>query len=136
MNTDKVLRLIDANFNRAREAARVVEDYARFVLDRPDLSAAAKNIRHDLTEAIRQSVDAQRLPLYRDVANDVGRDIKTEAEGTRGVPADVLAANFKRLQESLRSLEEAAKLMRWATARDFESLRYRSYELETQMLKA
>ena len=28
-----VLRLLDANANRAREALRVVEDYARFVLD-------------------------------------------------------------------------------------------------------
>src|SRR4051794_4807942 len=32
-----VLRLLDANANRAREALRVVEDYARFVLDDGDL---------------------------------------------------------------------------------------------------
>ncbi len=28
------LRILDANFNRAREALRVMEDYARFALER------------------------------------------------------------------------------------------------------
>src|SRR5436190_2119069 len=33
-----LLRLLDANANRAREALRVLEDYARFVLDDPSIS--------------------------------------------------------------------------------------------------
>jgi len=41
-------RLLDADFNRAREALRVVEDYARFILDDARLSQAAKQLRHDL----------------------------------------------------------------------------------------
>ena len=36
--TGPLLRLLDANANRAREALRVLEDYARFVLDDADLS--------------------------------------------------------------------------------------------------
>ena len=40
------LRILDANANRAREALRVLEDYARFVLNDPTLSADLKSIRH------------------------------------------------------------------------------------------
>jgi len=46
-----LLRLLDANANRAREALRVLEDYARFVLNDPALSADLKSIRHTLAEA-------------------------------------------------------------------------------------
>ena len=31
---DEKLRIVDANFNRAREALRVMEDYARFILSK------------------------------------------------------------------------------------------------------
>src|SRR4051812_46935780 len=48
-----ILRLIDANANRAREALRVLEDYARFIANRKDLSESLKSIRHDLTAATR-----------------------------------------------------------------------------------
>ncbi len=47
MDSD-ALRIIDVNLNRAREALRVVEDYARFVLDDADAAAAVKSCRHDL----------------------------------------------------------------------------------------
>ncbi|CAN0377572.1 unnamed protein product, partial [Ectocarpus sp. 4 AP-2014] len=33
-----ILRLMDASLNRASEGARVIEDYARFVLDDAHLS--------------------------------------------------------------------------------------------------
>jgi thiamine-phosphate pyrophosphorylase len=57
MTTD-VLRIIDANFNRAREALRVMEEYARFVLDDAALSESIKRERHDLSETVgRFSVD-------------------------------------------------------------------------------
>ncbi len=36
-----VARILDANGNRAREAARVLEEYARFVLDDAALSERA-----------------------------------------------------------------------------------------------
>src|SRR5258706_9772902 len=46
-----LLRILDANFNRAREALRTVEDYARFVLDNASLSGELKQLRHDLSAA-------------------------------------------------------------------------------------
>ena len=42
------LRIIDANLNRAREAFRVMEEYARFGLNDAELSAALKEARHAL----------------------------------------------------------------------------------------
>lgn len=39
-----VMRLIDANANRAREALRVIEDYARFSLNDQAIAATLKEI--------------------------------------------------------------------------------------------
>src|SRR3954447_14256671 len=50
MNRD-VLRILDANSNRAREALRVMEDSARFVLDDPPTCATLKQLRHDFADA-------------------------------------------------------------------------------------
>ena len=41
-------RILDASANRAREALRVMEDAARFLLNDPQLTAALKRLRHDL----------------------------------------------------------------------------------------
>src|SRR5262245_59797174 len=43
-----VLRILDAQANRAAEGLRVIEDYVRFVLDDRHLSQLAKSLRHDL----------------------------------------------------------------------------------------
>src|SRR5437588_1023933 len=45
-------RIIDASANRAREALRVLEDYARFVRGDAFLSGALKGLRHQLAEAL------------------------------------------------------------------------------------
>ena len=52
--------------------------------------------------------------------------------------AELLAANAARLQQSLRSLEEAAKLINVSAAQEIETLRYRSYTLSaaSQTLEA
>ena len=46
-----LFRILDANLNRTREALRVVEEYARFVLDSSALSETAKAMRHALRTA-------------------------------------------------------------------------------------
>ncbi|MCA9310841.1 MAG: hypothetical protein KDA21_06525, partial [Phycisphaerales bacterium] len=46
------LRVMDANANRAREAARTLEDIARFVLEDADLAVAGKGVRHDLAAVL------------------------------------------------------------------------------------
>src|SRR5437867_7214868 len=43
-----LLRLLAANANRAREALRVLEDYARFVRDDDEMSKRLKELRHEV----------------------------------------------------------------------------------------
>ena len=126
-----VLRLLDANANRAREALRVVEDYARFVLDDRELSAILKEIRHELAGATRGF--AGKAILYRDTPGDVGTAIKTQREGTRADLAGVVTAAGKRLGEALRSVEEFLKTRCPADAAKVESLRYRFYDIEHRL---
>ena len=45
-------RIVDANFNRAREALRVMEEVCRFALNDAELSGRAKQLRHELSAAI------------------------------------------------------------------------------------
>ena len=47
-------RILDANANRSREALRVLEDAARFLLDDPGASRGFKTLRHDLVEILSE----------------------------------------------------------------------------------
>lgn len=126
-------RIIDANVNRAREALRVMEEYARFVLDDAALSSAIKQARHDLAGAIDPSLGAS-LVRRREITTDVGRGLTTEAEGRRDSAVDVVIAAAKRLSEALRVLEEYVKTIDPALAAKMEALRYAGYELERRLL--
>ncbi len=125
-----VARLIDANLNRANEAARVAEDYARFVLDHAGLANAAKSLRHRMQSAVAAlGLDARTLLAARDTAGDVGTELVGAHEHKRADEASLLRANFQRLEQALRVLEEYAKLLGKSGAM-FESIRYDAYTLE------
>ncbi|MDR3181527.1 MAG: thiamine phosphate synthase [Planctomycetaceae bacterium] len=124
-----VLRIIDAAANRSREAVRVLEDYARFILGDAALTRQLKEFRHALQTALNIFPLPERLAV-RNTESDVGTDIETADEYDRQTLDDILSANFSRLQESLRSLEEFAKLTQPLTAKVFEQLRYRSYTIQ------
>jgi len=127
------LRIIDANGNRAREALRVLEDAARFLLDAGDLSGDLKRSRHEIA-ALLQQVDG--LEAHRDTPGDVGTEVSTPTEMTRRDARDVVAAAGKRAGEALRAIEEYGKLLPESAAlsASTERLRYRVYELERQVL--
>lgn len=144
-----LLRILDANANRVREALRVMEEAARFILNREDLSSRTKQIRHDFASAI-QSIPG--LLANRDTAGDVGTQISTQAEMQRTNARAVVQAAGKRLSESLRAIEEYGKALPDAafakinleSATDFasaatfakriETLRYKGYDLERDLL--
>jgi thiamine-phosphate pyrophosphorylase len=128
-------RMLDASVNRAREGLRVVEDYVRFVLDDSGLTRRLKDIRHRLAEAER-GLDPELLLAARDTHNDVGTSIMSVSERVRENPRAVLRANFKRIQEALRSLEEYSKLVDVWVAGRFEVLRYDTYTLEKLTMTA
>ncbi len=126
-----VLRLIDANANRAREGLRVLEDYARFILDAGPISADLKQCRHDLAAALADVLSD--AILWRDTPHDVGTANKTSAEGVRQDVGHVVTAAGKRLGEALRAIEEYLKTINPAAASAVESVRYRVYEIERQL---
>ena len=121
--------MLDANANRSREALRVMEDYTRFALNDEILSTELKHIRHALG-TILHALNIEDAMLSRDTPNDVGTTIKTESELHRESLGSIVTAAGKRLSESLRVLEEAAKTIRPALATQLEQLRYRGYTVE------
>ncbi len=128
-NESGYLRVIDAAANRACEALRVIEDFVRFLRDDPFLVEKLKTLRHRLMQNVLKFPMSARL-VYRETLADVGTKICTDTEFRRSSLSAVLDANFSRLQESLRSLEEFSKLTEPAVAHEFEQIRYFSYTLQ------
>ncbi|MBN1765939.1 MAG: thiamine phosphate synthase [Sedimentisphaerales bacterium] len=126
-------RIIDANFNRAREGLRVMEEFCRFGLNDLHLSGIAKGIRHDLCQVIKQ-IPQKDLLHSRDIIGDVGTLITTASEIKRQDEADVVRAAAMRLTEALRCLEEYTKMDYAGVAGEIEKLRYRAYDLEKRLL--
>jgi thiamine-phosphate pyrophosphorylase len=132
----RALRALDANRNRALEALRVVEDYARFVLEAPPLAKRAKAQRHALVQALAGLLSGQALAA-RDVAADPGRPGAPQAppEAIREPRlAAVVGANLSRAKEALRSLEEFAKPLDPTAAEAVSRIRYVTYELEAALI--
>jgi len=132
-----LLRIIDANANRAREALRIMEDAARFGLNHAPLAATLKSLRHDLRAAIDSlaGIDRTDLLASRDTPADVGTSISTPAESARDGLRGIALAAGSRLTEALRAIEESAKAL-GADHRPFEALRYRAYTAEKDLALA
>lgn len=128
MNMENLKRITDANLNRATEAARILEETARFLLDDKALSEKLKNMRHKINAV--QEQDYEDFLSSRDTENDVGIDMKNSTERI-GVQ-NIFKANIKRLQQALRALAEYS-----TTDTDnknlFEKLRYEAYTIEKIM---
>ncbi|MBN1943663.1 MAG: thiamine phosphate synthase [Phycisphaerae bacterium] len=128
----EIYRILDANFNRAREALRVVEDCGRFVLNDPAVTAMAKHFRSDLKELLDELPHAE-LVVSRDTPGDLGREITSRTEPAREGLEDVATAACKRLTEALRTIEEYAKIVAPKQALDVERMRYDAYTLEQRL---
>ncbi len=110
-----------------------MEEAARFHLGDGDLTAALKQLRHDLSKSLRRFDD---LDLNRDTPGDVGTQISTSAERTRSSTAQVVIAAGKRLGEAMRVLEEYGKTIDPGFAAFIQTLRYRGYDLEHRLIRA
>ncbi len=124
---------IDANFNRACEAVRVIEDGLRFILQDRHLAQIAKQTRHRLAAWARQC-GADRWVGSRDPQHDVGRHTQLPAEYERQDLNDILRANFARAGQSLRCLEEFSKTIDVDASQSIEQIRYDLYTLERACL--
>lgn len=126
----KILRLLDANLNRAREGLRVVEDTARFVWNDAPQYRRIRTLRHGLHRVTQSSYKG--LVSARESVKDVGRKI---SEGSRSNLSAVVSANMRRAQEAVRVLEEYSKVLSPGAAPELKKIRYQLYQEEKELLK-
>lgn len=119
-----IYRIIDVNSNRVREATRVIEDYARFILEDVTLYNQIRSIRHNLIKTLSRLFP--NLLYSRDIGSDVG---KKTINGKKNLP-EIVISNFRRLSEALRSITEYLKIESPALATMIEKLRFETYQLE------
>ncbi len=125
---EKIFRVLDANFNRAKEGLRVCEDVSRFVCDQSVWTRGFKDVRHSLTE-IQGSLNRKTMLKNRDIVRDVGKR-SSETEFRRKDVCDIFFANIQRVKESIRVLEEFMKLLNKKQAQELKATRYKIYDLE------
>jgi hypothetical protein len=129
----KILRIIDANYNRIKEGLRVCEDICRFVYDQKLLTKKFKEIRHEVTDIVL-SLKMAKMIATRNIEKDVGRG-STEVELKRCEINDIFYANIQRSKESLRVLEELMKLVNKGLALRLKECRYAVYGLEKKVIE-
>ena len=124
-----VWRILDANFDRAREGLRIIEEWCRFALNDAAMANECKQMRQELgmwhTPEIRSA---------RDTARDVGTALSHPREEQRTGIEQLLQANLCRVQEALRVLEEYGKLYSPTVSSGCKQMRYKVYTLESNLL--
>lgn len=121
---------MDAEYNRVTEGLRVLEDLARFYWERERETAELKQLRSRLAGLVHDC--RGDLLLHRDASGDPGLDISQalQLDARRNI-SDLMDANFKRVEEGLRSLEEHLKALdRYTKAKEVERMRFLVYTLE------
>lgn len=121
-------RIIDVNLNRTAEGLRILEEISRFVLNNRDFSSFIKKTRHKICQI--QEADYQNLLKARDSLNDIGPKIQNP--DSRVDIETIFKANVKRIQQSLRVLEEYDI----NNSSVYEKLRYQIYDFEKKMWSA
>lgn len=135
MTLHKMLRIIDANYNRISEGLRLLEEIARMMLDDSPLTQQLKTMRHDLIRG--DSSFNRQLLQAREAQSDVGTDLEVPGEEKGKDLPNVLVANARRVQESLRTLEELAKVPDTGTGLDsdkFKQARFDLYKIEQELM--
>ena len=137
MLRNEIYRIIDANVNRASEALRVLEDWARFssqqtVDSGQILNLKLKKIRHDLNNILLLHPN---LIMNRESIHDAGRNIENNSE--RKSIKDIIRANCKRVEESFRVLSEYGQIVETLqeNVSMFENNRYEIYTIEKALIK-
>jgi thiamine-phosphate pyrophosphorylase len=126
------MRIIDANLNRIGEGLRLLEDIARLILNDAKLTEQLKKMRHNLLESDWSF--NQRLLESRDAEGDVGIHIEVPVGEERELPT-IVVANARRVQESLRTIEELAKMPELKLDPEkFKQARFNLYTIEQNLL--
>ncbi|MBD2260487.1 thiamine phosphate synthase [Pseudanabaena sp. FACHB-2040] len=124
-----IFRILDANLDRAREGLRIVEEWCRFGLNHGVMTEQIKHLRQTLAQW-----HTPQIRLARDTPGDLGTHLTHPQEAERSSLTAVLQANFCRVQEALRVLEEYGKLYKVEFAAACKNMRYQVYSLESELL--
>ena len=124
----RFIRILDTNLNRCKEGLRVVEDTCRFVLCDDILYKKIRKVRHLTSKYLSDKYE--ELLNARNSIKDSGRKVK---EQSRENLRNIVIANFKRAEESLRVLEEYSKIIDFDIALKYKALRYEVYTIEKKM---
>lgn len=125
-------RMIDANLNRVCEGLRVIEDCVRFVYEDEKLQKDIRGLKHD----IRKNLDSRAFINSRKALEDIGLAVsQTTLLDHKSSFHQMITANFKRVEEGLRSIEESLKVMGLnKESKMYESYRFKSYDLEKAVI--
>jgi len=125
-------RIIDANLNRIGEGLRLLEELARMILNDANLTQQLKTMRHQILETDQRF--NQRLLQARDSEGDVGINLEAPPKKERELTS-ILVANSRRVQESLRTIEELAKIPQTGLDTEkFKKARFNLYTIERNLL--
>lgn len=127
-----MLRIIDVNLNRAREALRVCEDITRFVLDDKILTIALKDVRHKISK-IADKLFEESIK-HRNAITDVGKRFFFDKDRSENFKS-LFYKNSHKAEESIRALEEFSKLAIPKLSKDFKRLRFKVYSIEKKAIK-
>ncbi len=131
----EILRIIDANLDRAGEGLRVLEDLARLALNNPPLSQKLKELRHN-TFLAGLPLEKELLQS-RDSGADVGRNLVTADQSRSRDLVEIAVANARRVQEALRVIEEMARVPETALdAQVYKECRFSLYIIERDLVSA
>ncbi len=125
-----ILRHIDVCSNRIQEASRLLDELCRFHFDLPNIQKELKKFRHKIKNLF--TIDYQQLLEARDSLADSGFSYTLQSEAERNNLGAIITASCKRVIESLRILEEYAKLPDFCqrVTVNIEQERQRFYEIE------
>lgn len=127
-----VLRLIDANGNRALEGLRVCEEITRLHFNNAPRCRDLRLLRHGV------AVSLKKLPISRSellAARDSRKDVGNRAPSGSVLSLEqLLVINFQRAKEALRTLEECCRIASPRAAAAFQALRFKAYAAERETL--
>ena len=125
----RISQIIDANLDRAREGLRVLEDWARFGLNKEDFVIRIKNFR--------QILGKNHLEIYKTSRNhteDQCKGLSHKEQINRNAPDKIISSNSARVQEALRVIEEFSRWHNLELSQIASKIRYEIYTLEVELL--
>ena len=129
----QTLRIVDASLNRIGEGLRLLEDMARLMLSDAALTQQLKTMRHELI-TVKGTLNQQLLQA-RNSEGDVGINLGAPQQAKERELTEVVVANAKRVQQSLRVIEELAKMPDIKLDSDkFKQARFNLYTIERSLL--